>query len=81
VQWVREYWAALQAVSPGGGYVNFLADDQGTDDVRAAYRDNYERLAAVKLAYDPHNLFRMNQNIAPASADPEAGEPRGLPAR
>ena len=76
VQWVREYWAALQAVAPGGGYVNFLADDQGTDDVRAAYRDNYERLAAVKLAYDPHNLFRMNQNIAPASTDPEAGAAR-----
>ena len=66
VQWARDYWADLQAVAPGGGYVNFLADDDGVDGVRATYRSNLERLAAVKLAYDPLNLFRMNQNIEPA---------------
>jgi FAD/FMN-containing dehydrogenase len=26
----------------------------------------WERLAAVKAAHDPDNLFRLNQNIAPA---------------
>jgi FAD/FMN-containing dehydrogenase len=34
--------------------------------VKAAYRDNYARLAAVKNAVDPANLFRVNQNIKPA---------------
>ena len=67
-RWARDYWADLQAVAPGGGYVNFLADDDGAEGVRTTYRGNLERLAAVKLAYDPHNVFRMNQNIQPASS-------------
>lgn len=32
----------------------------------ANYGANYERLAAVTASYDPDNLFRANQNTAPA---------------
>ena len=66
--WARDYWAALHPYSAGGAYVNMMMDagDEGTDRVRASYRDSYDRLAAIKATYDPANLFRVNQNITPA---------------
>jgi hypothetical protein len=67
-QWARDYWTALHPTSAGGAYVNFLMDE-GQDRVRAAYRGNYERLAQVKDRYDPENVFHINQNIRPASAN------------
>jgi hypothetical protein len=62
--WTREYWTALHPFSAGGAYVNFMMDE-GQDRVKAAYRDNYERLSKIKSKYDPQNLFRVNQNIKP----------------
>jgi FAD/FMN-containing dehydrogenase len=48
-----------------GAYVNFLSDE-GAERVRAAYRDaTWDRLTAIR--YDPANLFRLNQNIPPAT--------------
>jgi hypothetical protein len=64
-QWAKDYWLALHPFSAGGGYVNMMMDE-GEDNVKAAYRDGYARLAKVKRAYDPGNLFRVNQNIKPA---------------
>lgn len=42
--------------------MNFMMDE-GPDRVRATYGDNYARLLQVKSAYDPSNLFHVNQNI------------------
>jgi hypothetical protein len=64
-QWTVDYWDATHPHSAGGAYVNFMMDE-GQERVRATYRDNYERLARIKAAYDPENLFRVNQNIHPA---------------
>ena len=65
-KWVRDYYAAIHPHSGSdGGYINFMSGD---DAHRAAenYGANYERLSALKAAYDPENLFHVNQNIAPA---------------
>jgi FAD/FMN-containing dehydrogenase len=64
VNWARQYWEAVHPYSVGGAYVNFMMEE-GHDRVKASYRDNYERLAAIKRTYDPDNFFRVNQNIKP----------------
>jgi hypothetical protein len=64
--WCRDYFDALHPYSAGGAYVNFLMDE-GEERVVASFRENYERLAAVKKAYDPTNFFHVNQNIRPAA--------------
>jgi FAD/FMN-containing dehydrogenase len=65
IKWARDYWTELHPYSAGGAYVNMMMNE-GQSRVQAAYRDNYERLSQVKARYDPHNLFRVNQNIEPA---------------
>ncbi len=50
-----------------GGYVNFMMDDEADGRLQSSYGPNYPKLAAVKKKYDPRNLFRVNQNIQPAS--------------
>ena len=64
IKWVRDYYDATAPLSEEGGYVNFMSgDDQ--DRIKANYRGNYDRLVEVKRAYDPDNLFHLNQNIRP----------------
>jgi hypothetical protein len=63
----RELATALAPFATGGVYVNFLGNEGGAR-IRAAYGDaKFERLARLKRAFDPQNLFRLNQNIPPAS--------------
>ena len=66
IQWTKRYFDALHPFSAGGAYVNFMMDE-GEERVRATYRDNYSRLAALKRKYDPDNLFRVNQNVRPTA--------------
>ena len=65
-RWSVDYQEALHPYSSGGAYLNMIMDE-GEDRVRASYRDNYGRLARIKAEYDPDNVFRVNQNIKPAS--------------
>jgi FAD/FMN-containing dehydrogenase len=66
IAWVRDYYQAIEPYSEPGGYINFMAADDG-GRVRENYRGNYQRLAEIKRGYDPGNLFRLNQNIPPAT--------------
>jgi FAD/FMN-containing dehydrogenase len=65
-RWSVDYSDALRPYTAGGGYVNMMMEE-GRERIRAAYGPNYDRLARVKAIYDPHNTFRVNQNIEPAS--------------
>lgn len=64
--WTRSVWDAMQPWSVGGGYVNYL-DQEDEETVRRAYGESkHERLTELKKKYDPDNFFRMNHNIRPA---------------
>ena len=62
-RWARDYFNDTAPYATGGVYVNFVPD--GEAPIEAAYGPNYDRLVALKRKYDPNNLFRLNQNIAP----------------
>ncbi len=70
-EWVSKFASALHQ-SDDGVYVNFMGDE-GAVRVRNAYPGHtWERLTAIKLRYDPTNLFRLNQNVPPALQDKRA---------
>jgi FAD/FMN-containing dehydrogenase len=63
-EWARGLWEATRPYS-NGVYMNFLGNE-GAERVRSAYgAAKYQRLVALKRAWDPDNLFRRNQNIPP----------------
>jgi FAD/FMN-containing dehydrogenase len=67
-EWVGKFAAALRQ-GDGGVYVNFLGDE-GKARIREAYPGaTFERLAEIKGRYDSTNLFRINQNIPPATGN------------
>jgi FAD/FMN-containing dehydrogenase len=62
--WAKNYWDAIHPFSAGGAYVNMMMEE-GDARVEASYSGNFARLGQIKAKYDPGNLFRVNQNIAP----------------
>ncbi|HEY7618569.1 MAG TPA: BBE domain-containing protein, partial [Solirubrobacteraceae bacterium] len=74
IAWARDTFAALEPFGTGRAYVNFLADE-GQDRVRAAYgEEKYRRLVGLKRAYDPDNVFHLNQNVDPRGSHSTCGE-------
>lgn len=69
IAWGRRCFRAVAPFLEEGGYVNYLGDE-GEARVRAAYGANHARLVALKNEYDPTNVFRFNQNIAPSHQHP-----------
>ncbi|HSM05919.1 MAG TPA: FAD-binding oxidoreductase [Longimicrobiales bacterium] len=66
VSWARDVFTSLEPHAMGTAYVNFMPADEGAR-VEGAYGGNYARLAQVKRDWDPENVFRFNQNVAPAT--------------
>jgi FAD/FMN-containing dehydrogenase len=65
VDWTRRVFDTITPYRSVGRYVNDVVES-GEDVVRSVYGDHkYERLVALKREWDPDNVFRLNQNIAP----------------
>jgi FAD/FMN-containing dehydrogenase len=63
--WGRNLMASIMPFTMEGSYVND-AMESGENVVRSIYGDRtYERLVGLKRQWDPDNVFRLNQNIAP----------------
>lgn len=78
VTWVRESLAEVRELPVAvGGYGNFPGFHE--DPARTLFGENYDRLLEVKTVYDPENLFRLNQNVAPRSdgRSPDTDRPVG----
>src|SRR5690606_10294000 len=67
IAWVRAVWTAMQPHSHGGVDLNFAGTrEEGAVMAKAGHRANYDRLAALKAAYEPENVFQYNNNVPPA---------------
>lgn len=67
VAWARRCADGLSSYATGGSYLNFPGfAEEGEAAVRAALGAGYERLRAVKRAYDPDHVFRTHQSVTPA---------------
>ena len=59
-------WAASMEPFSSGTYVNVISEP-GEEGVGRAYGSaQLDRLAELKRAWDPDNVFHLNQNIRPA---------------
>jgi FAD binding domain/Berberine and berberine like len=64
ISWVRGIFKRLRPAMRPGVYVNFMSGDEQAR-VPEAYHQRWERMVAIKSHYDPHNFFRLNQNVPP----------------
>jgi FAD/FMN-containing dehydrogenase len=66
IDWARAGIALTEPYRATGGYVNDVSEADDEIAVRSAYGvDKMVRLAALKRAWDPDNIFSLNQNIRP----------------
>lgn len=76
IGWARAMDEAMRPYTTGGVYLNF-EPDEGETHVRSGFdADTFQRLVALKDAWDPGNLFRVNQNIRPSGVPPVPGQVR-----
>ena len=67
VAWTRQFMEALSPFTTPGVSLNFTSDQQHEKAVASfGGQAKYQRLQRLKDTYDPGNLFRLNQNVAPS---------------
>lgn len=64
IDWTREIHVAMTEYANGGVYSNYLDSDE-SDRLQAAYRDNYDRLVALKQEWDPENVSGTQLDPSP----------------
>ena len=67
IAWGRATWEEMSKYGNGNVFLNFTgrADETLQSGTAAMYGPNADRLGRVKAAYDPTNLFQLNNNIVP----------------
>ena len=67
IAYTKEVSGAMRKWASGGVYLNFIGDE-GISRIEAGFgSEKWGRLRELKKKWDPQNLFRINQNIPPAS--------------
>ena len=71
IAWAREGWDRVAPWASGERiYLNFPGHGEDASLIEQAVgAANHRRLREIKRHYDPHNMFRFNQNIEPADLD------------
>jgi FAD/FMN-containing dehydrogenase len=66
VAWTRAFHDAMRPYATGDVAMNFLTRDESDRRIGAAYGENYDRLVAVKDAWDPENRFGGSHHLDPS---------------
>ena len=68
IAWAREAIDSVAAWQHPGAYSNYISQQESPLEASVMYGSaSYSRLAKVKQAYDPGNMFRSARNIIPAA--------------
>jgi FAD/FMN-containing dehydrogenase len=73
--WLSGSWRLVHRFGSGGVYPNFPDPDLEYSE-RAYHGANVHRLAEVKRAYDPDDVFRFDQSVAPTAWPSALADPR-----
>ena len=60
--WQRQFWQSMRPYASGQAYQNYIDPDL-TNWRQAYYGANYTRLAQIKSAHDPGNIFNFPQSL------------------
>ena len=63
-EWTRTVMDDVRPFTSVGQYVNDVSE-AGQDPASIYGAEKYERLVSLKRAWDPENVFRLNQNVRP----------------